>query len=212
MNAPVTLAEVTPQTIAFTLDGRSIHAYDGETIFKAARRHGIDIPHLCYKDGYRADGNCRVCVVEIKGERTLAPSCCRSATAGMEVQASSERAVKSQKMVLEILLSDMGDVGYKWNDAGSQSPYPNPLPKGEGKISHRGEAVASSLPLPLPLPLGEGRGEGSPGQYGTLSHWASRMNVTVRPELRALRRDQPKADISHPAMAVNLDTCIQCNL
>ncbi len=183
MDAPVTLAEVTPQTLAFTLDGRSIHAYDGETIFKAAKRYGIDIPHLCYKDGYRADGNCRVCVVEIKGERTLAPSCCRSATAGMEVQASSERAVKSQKMVLEILLSDMGDTGYKWNDAGVAAE------------SSTASGIATDV-----------------GQYGELSRWASRMNVKVRPELRALRRDQPKADISHPAMAVNLDTCIQCNL
>jgi len=183
MNAPVTLAEVTPQTIAFTLDGRSIHAYDGETIFKAAKRHGIDIPHLCYKDGLRADGNCRACVVEIKGERTLAPSCCRSATAGMDVQASSERAVKSQKMVLEILLSDMPDKGYKWNDAGVAA-----------------ESTTAS------------RTATDVGQHGGLSHWASRMNVKVRPELRALRRDQPKADISHPAMAVNLDTCIQCNL
>ena len=183
MNAPVTLAEVTPQTIAFTLDGRSIHAYDGETIFKAAKRHGIDIPHLCYKDGYRPDGNCRACVVEIKGERTLAPSCCRSATAGMDVQASSERAVKSQKMVLEILLSDMADTGYKWNDAGVAAAG-SPTSKAATDV----------------------------GQYGLLSHWASRMNVKVRPEFRALRRDQPKADISHPAMAVNLDTCIQCNL
>jgi len=183
MNAPVTLAEVTPQTIEFTLDGRSIHAYDGETIFKAAKRHGIDIPHLCYKDGLRADGNCRACVVEIKGERTLAPSCCRSATAGMDVQASSERALKSQKMVLEILLSDMPDKGYKWNDAGVAA---------ESTIASR---TATDV-----------------GQQGELSHWASRMNVKVRTEFRALRRDQPKADISHPAMAVNLDTCIQCNL
>ena len=116
MNAPAKLAEVLPQTVEFKLDGKSIHAYEGETIFKAAARHGVDIPHLCYKDGLRPDGNCRACVVEVKGERTLAPSCCRSATAGMEVQAQSERALKSQKMVLEMLLSDMPDAGYKWNE------------------------------------------------------------------------------------------------
>ncbi|MEI6619548.1 MAG: 2Fe-2S iron-sulfur cluster-binding protein, partial [Betaproteobacteria bacterium] len=115
MNAPTKLSEVTLKTIEFKLDAQTIHAYEGETIFKAAKRHGVDIPHLCYKDGYRVDGNCRACVVEIKGERTLAPSCCRSATEGMEVQAQSERAVKSQKMVLEMLLSDMPDTGYKWN-------------------------------------------------------------------------------------------------
>ena len=173
MNAPTKLIEVLPQTIAFKLDGNTIHAYEGETILKAAKRHGIDIPHLCYKDGYRADGNCRACVVEVKGERVLAPSCCRSVKAGMEVQANSERALKSQKMVVEMLLSDMPDVGYKWNDA-------------EGA-------------------------EKNTGQHGELSDWASRLDVTVRPELKALRREQPKADISHPAMAVNLDACIQCN-
>ena len=169
MNAPTKAAEVLPQTIEFKLDGNTLHAYEGETILKAAKRHGIDIPHLCYKDGYRADGNCRACVVEVKGERVLAPSCCRSAKAGMEVQANSERALKSQKMVVEMLLSDMPDEGYKWNV------------KDESQ------------------------------QHGELSDWAARLDVTVRPELKALRREQPKADISHPAMAVNLDACIQCN-
>ena len=169
MNARAKLSEVTPQTVVFTLDQKTIHAFEGESILKAAKRHGIDIPHLCYADGLRADGNCRACVVEIKGERTLAPSCCRSATAGMEVQASSERAVKSQKMVLEMLLSDMPDVGYKWREADESQ------------------------------------------QHGELSDWAARMDVQVRPELKALRREQPKSDISHPAMAVNLDACIQCN-
>jgi formate dehydrogenase major subunit len=169
MNAPAKLVEVTPQTVEFKLDGKTVHAYEGETIFKAAARHGVDIPHLCYKDGLRPDGNCRACVVEVKGERTLAPSCCRSATAGMEVQAQSERALKSQKMVLEMLLSDMPDTGYKWNE--------------------KDESL----------------------QHGELSEWAARMEVQVRPEFKALRREQPKADVSHPAMAVNLDACIQCN-
>ena len=124
MNAPAKLSEVTLKTVEFTLDQKTIHAFEGETILKAAKRHGVDIPHLCYKDGYRADGNCRACVVEIKGERTLAPSCCRSATAGMEVQSTSERAVKSQKMILEMLLSDMPDTGYKWNCLLYTSPSP----------------------------------------------------------------------------------------
>ena len=173
MNAPTSMSEVTAKTIELTLDAKTIHAYEGETILNAAKRHGIDIPHLCYKEGYRADGNCRACVVEIAGERTLAPSCCRSATQGMQVQAQSERAVKSQKMVLEMLLSDMPDVGHKWNDA-------DPNPK-------------------------------NTGQHGELSEWADRLGVQVRPELKALRREQPQSDVSHPAMAVNLDACIQCN-
>ena len=79
MNAPAHLAELLPQTIEFQLDGRTVEAFEGETILKAAQRHGVDIPHLCFKDGLRPDGNCRACVVELKGERTLAPSCCRAA-------------------------------------------------------------------------------------------------------------------------------------
>ena len=71
MNAPTQLVEVLPLTIEFKLDGNTVHAFEGETILKAAKRHGIDIPHLCYKDGLRPDGNCRACVVEVKGERSL---------------------------------------------------------------------------------------------------------------------------------------------
>lgn len=173
MNAPVNPNELELQTVEFKLDGKTIVAYGGETILKAAKRHGVDIPHLCFKDGYRPDGNCRACVVEINGERTLAPSCCRSATAGMEVKANSERALKSQKLVLEMLLSDMPDEGYKW--------------------------------------VGDSDAERLQQQHGELSEWANRLDVHVRPELKALRRHQPQADLSHPAMAVNLDACIQCN-
>jgi formate dehydrogenase major subunit len=93
--------------IRFTLDGREVVAREGESILQAAARHGVDIPHLCYKDGLRADGNCRACVVEIAGERTLAPSCCRAPKEGMQVRAQSARAVAAQKMVLELLAADM---------------------------------------------------------------------------------------------------------
>lgn len=100
--------------VEFRLDGRPMQALAGETILQVAQRHGVEIPRLCYTEGMRADGNCRACVVEIAGERVLAPSCCRTPTAGMEVQASSERARKSQRMVLELLLADMPEQGYKW--------------------------------------------------------------------------------------------------
>ena len=85
MNAPID-ASVIAQSIEFTLDGQSMKARVGETILQAAARQGVDIPHLCYKDGYRPDGNCRACVVEIEGERVLAPSCCRAPTPGMKVK------------------------------------------------------------------------------------------------------------------------------
>ena len=93
--------------VKFSLDGREVEAREGESILQAAQRHGVDIPHLCTKDGLRADGNCRACVVEIDGERTLAPSCCRAPKAGMQVRSQSARAVAAQKMVLELLQSDM---------------------------------------------------------------------------------------------------------
>ncbi len=148
------------KTLTFTLDGQEITAVEGETILEAAKRHGIEIPHLCYKEGMRADGNCRACVVEIEGERVLAPSCCRAPKEGMNVKAKSERAEKSQKMVLELLLADMPEQG--------KSPYRDD---------------------------------------SELDYWAQKMAVG---QPRYPARSQPAPDLSHPAMAVNLDACIQC--
>jgi formate dehydrogenase major subunit len=167
MNAPER-SVVAPVTVEFQLDGRLVQAYEGETILQAADRHGVTIPRLCYMPGYRPDGNCRSCMVEIEGERVLAPSCCRNVTANMKVRATSERAVKSQKMVLEMLLSDVPARGHKWI------------------------------------------GDDETRQHGELSDWAARMKVAVRPQLAAIAREQPAPDLSHPAMAVNLDACIQC--
>ena len=154
--------------IEFTLDGKAVSANEGETILAAAARYGVEIPRLCDLKGYRPDGNCRVCVVEIEGERALAPSCCRVPAPGMKVRTDSERAVKSRRLVLELLLADMPDEGLKWVD-------------------------------------------GDPARgHGELSYWAHKLGVKARPELKALRRARPAADLSHPAMAVNLDACIQC--
>jgi formate dehydrogenase major subunit len=156
-------------TVQFTLNGQSVEAPAGKSIFNIAKELGIAIPHLCHKEGLAPDGNCRACVVEIDGERTLAPSCCRSATPGMQVQTNSERAVKSQKMVLEMLLADLPEQGHKWLDDRAEAPH------------------------------------------GELSQWAEHHGVQVRPALAGLRRQAVPADLSHPAIAVNLDTCIQCN-
>src|SRR3954462_2049227 len=154
MNEPVGETE----TIDFKLNGETISAFAGETIIQAAERHGVDIPHLCYKEGYRPDGNCRACMVEIKGERVLAPSCCRYPAQGMEVASNSQRALASQKMVVELLLTD--------------------VPKEDLK----------------------------PGA-NELFDYAAKLGVA---ESRFMMRDQPKCDVSHPAMDVNLDACIQC--
>src|ERR1700676_1587077 len=143
--------------VPFMLNGRSVTAIAGETILQAAKRNGVGIPHLCYMDGMRPGGKWRACVVEVKGERVRAPSCVRFPTAGMEVASDSPRAVLSQTMVLELLLSDMPERTYK--------------PDSE------------------------------------LSFWADRMKV---PKPRFEARVSPATDLSHPAIAVNLDACIQC--
>src|ERR1700750_2952638 len=94
--------------IAFELDGRPVQAAPGETLWQVARRQGIAIPHLCYRPepGYRPDGNCRACMVEIEGERVLAASCIRKPAAGMKVWTDSERAVRARRMVFELLVAD----------------------------------------------------------------------------------------------------------
>ena len=154
--------------IAFELDGQPATAFEGETILKAAERHGVQIPRLCFTDGLRADGNCRACVVEVDGERTLAPSCCRAVQPGMKVRAASERARRAQDMVLELLLAELPAAGFKWLDDDATQPH------------------------------------------GELSQWASQRKVGVRQQLQNLQRPRPTPDLSHPAMAVNLDACIQC--
>jgi formate dehydrogenase major subunit len=152
-----------PPAIRFTLDGQEVAAREGETIFRVARRHGIRLPHLCYspKPGYRPDGNCRVCMVEIEGERVLAASCIRKPAAGMKVTTQSVRAKTARRMVAELLVTDQ--------PARATSHDPQ---------SEFWKTV-------------------------------TRQNVETS---RFPRHEALPPDRSHPAMAVNLDACIQCNL
>ncbi len=94
--------------IKFTLDGKEVSAGEDETIWQVAKRVGTTIPHLCHKDatGYRSDGNCRACMVEIDGERVLAASCVRKPAEGMVVKSESSRATTARKMVMEMLVAD----------------------------------------------------------------------------------------------------------
>ena len=77
--------------INFYLNDKQVEANNDETIWQVANRVGTEIPHLCYSDkpGYRADGNCRACMVEIEGERVLAASCVRKPSSDMKVQTKS---------------------------------------------------------------------------------------------------------------------------
>ena len=94
--------------ITFTLDGKQVEASPGETIWQVAERQGTKVPHLCYapEPGYRADGNCRACMVEIKGERVLAASCIRKPVQDMVVNTASEEAKSARRMVMEMLVAD----------------------------------------------------------------------------------------------------------
>src|ERR687889_2067800 len=153
-----------PNGKTFFIDDREIDIREGETIFRAARRLDIKLPHLCYtpKPGYRPDGNCRVCMVEIEGERVLAASCLRTPAPGMKVKTQTDRAKTARKMVAELLVTD-------------QPPI----------------EVARD-------PMSE--------------FWKTVKRQGVESSRFPKRVVQPPPDRSHPAMAVNLDACIQCNL
>jgi formate dehydrogenase major subunit len=151
--------------IRFSLNGIEVEARPGETIWQVAQRHDTEIPHLCYshKPGYRPDGNCRACVVEIEGERVLAASCVRKPAPGMKVHTASERAKASQDLVFELLVADQPD---RMDAHDPNSRFWN---------------------------------------------WADRIEVTES-RFPAVERSNKTSDFSHPAMAVQLDACIQCNL
>ena len=152
-----------PAGIAFELDGVQVEARPDETIWEVAKRRGTHIPHLCHKPdpGYRPDGNCRACMVEIEGERVLAASCKRVPGVGMKVKTATERATKARAMVLELLVADQPE------RATSHDP--------------------------------------------TSHFWSQADFVEVtHSRFPAAKRWEP--DASHPAMRVNLNACIQCNL
>ncbi len=142
-------AGIQPEVIEFKVNGQQVIGNSNETIIQTAKRYGIEIPHLCYKQGMRPDGNCRACMVEIKGERVLAPSCCRKPSPAMEVITNNERALASQKMVLELLLSDIPKKRHTLNSELDQwaaklkvaKPRFAPRHQPEADLSHYGMAV-----------------------------------------------------------------------
>ena len=96
------------RTVTFNLNGDDVTVPEGTTIWDAANGRGLIIPHLCHKPqpGYRPDGNCRACMVEVEGERTLVASCVRPAVEGMVVKTDTDRAGKSRALVMELLVAD----------------------------------------------------------------------------------------------------------
>ncbi|WP_043531125.1 formate dehydrogenase subunit alpha [Litchfieldella xinjiangensis] len=170
-----------------TLDGAEVTAYRGETLWQVAKRAGETIPHLCFKDapGYRSDGNCRACMVEIEGERALVASCLREAGPGMVVRsATSERARVSREGVMELLMVDQPER----DDSPDRSSHFWAMAE---LLAIDAAAVRERLPA---------RAE---REAPTVHHVAERA------------ASLPHAhghDTTHSAMNVNLESCIECNL
>ena len=131
-------------TVTFTLDGAEVSAPVGQTIWDVTKGQGFIIPHLCHRDepGYRADGNCRACMVEVEGERTLVASCIRPVSEGMVVHTRSDRATQARRMVMEMLVADQPDQevahdksSHLWDMAAGQGVLGSRFPKLEdGRI------------------------------------------------------------------------------
>src|ERR1700681_226000 len=143
--------------VTFLLDGREVTASSAATLIEIADREGVEIPRLCYMPGMDAVGNCRSCMVEIKGERVLAPACIRVPVKGMEVTTNNERVRQAQRLVIELLQSDMPEREYT--------------------------------------------------RHNEVDEWAIRLKVG---KPRFAPRAAVAADLTHAAIAVNLDACIQC--
>ena len=144
MNAPSshTLLRVDAPTIEFTLDGKVVQARADETLWQVARREGNTIPHLCHKEGLTPAGNCRACVVEVEGERTLAASCCRVVGAGLKVHTQSQRSVAARAMVVELLLSDAGQTTDTYTRASELSDWAQRLGVARGRLPQRSPEYA----------------------------------------------------------------------
>jgi len=92
--------------INLIINGKQISAIEGTTIMEAAKANNISIPNLCYLENVHKFGSCRICVVEVKGAKTLQASCMTTVYEGMEVNTNSEKVRKARKVLYELLLSD----------------------------------------------------------------------------------------------------------
>ncbi|MCK7550229.1 formate dehydrogenase subunit alpha [Marinobacter goseongensis] len=174
-------------SFSLTLDGTEVQAHPGETLWQVAKRAGETIPHLCFKDtpGYRADGNCRACMVEVEGERVLAASCVREAVPGMVVRsAGSARAQEARRGVLALLLAGQPERENSPDRASDLWHLADQLAIDAGAVRRRLPARAER-------------------NAATVHH--------VVPRADALGHAGGH-DATHPAMTVNLDACITCGL
>ena len=95
------------ENITLVIDGKEFTVEQGKTLLDAARENGMDIPTICWHEATKANGLCRMCVVEVEGMRVLQPACIVEAGAGMKVQTRSEKVIRARKTILEMLASTM---------------------------------------------------------------------------------------------------------
>ena len=93
--------------IQLEIDGQQVSVEPDTTLLDAAKQNGIDIPTICWHEATTSNGLCKLCVVEVEGQRALQPSCIVKAGAGMKVQTRSERVVRARKTILEMLASSV---------------------------------------------------------------------------------------------------------
>jgi NADH dehydrogenase/NADH:ubiquinone oxidoreductase subunit G len=93
--------------IQLEIDGRQVSVEPDTTLLDAAKQIGVDIPTICWHEATTSNALCRMCVVEVKGQRVLQPSCIVKAGAGMQVQTRSEKVVRARKTILEMLASSV---------------------------------------------------------------------------------------------------------
>ncbi len=95
--------------VTIDVNGQTIEAKSGEMLLATLRRAGIQVPTLCYLEDLFPSGACRMCVVEVEGERALVPSCAYPVRDGLKVKTHSKRAVMARKTIIELLLSNHPD-------------------------------------------------------------------------------------------------------
>lgn len=95
------------ESVLLSIDERPVSVEPGTTLLEAARQVGIDIPTICYHTATTSNGLCRLCVVEVEGQRLLQPACLVKAAAGMKVTTRSERVLRARRTILEMLASTM---------------------------------------------------------------------------------------------------------
>ena len=95
--------------LTIEVNNRKIEAKSGEMLLDTLKRNGITVPTLCHMENLFPTGACRMCVVEVEGERALVPSCAYPVRDGMKVQTHSPRALRARKTIIELLLANHPD-------------------------------------------------------------------------------------------------------